>query len=259
VVESQTRLGPQATPRLPSPLPSALAAAPRPDPPAAVTTRQGPVRGLGMPPRSMPGPAIGLGARAPPPPRRRTTSNAPRRLTGWMALRRPGVTGAPVLSRRTDRGRTTGCSSASEVPSHARSSRHPTSPTSPIHGNEGTEDRTQPRTPFVAASIIKVDDEGGRARFSGGAIRIDSRDARLALSVQDSRFENNKGSTGGAISVRARGVGLPGGRLEIFRFVSLAPGRENGPLRGHDATERATTPAPRRRIPRQPRGVRIPI
>jgi predicted outer membrane repeat protein len=72
-------------------------------------------------------------------------------------------------------------------------------------------------TARITSSLFK----NNKARDLGGAIRIESEDARISLSVEDSRFENNKGSTGGAISMRVRGAGNPGGRIDIFRSVFL--------------------------------------
>ena len=67
----------------------------------------------------------------------------------------------------------------------------------------------------ITSSVFKTN----TARALGGAIFIDSRDSNVNFSIEDSRFENNRGGTGGAISMSIRGFGT--GRLNIFRSMVL--------------------------------------
>jgi hypothetical protein len=67
----------------------------------------------------------------------------------------------------------------------------------------------------IVATLTKSVFKNNTARGLGGAIRVDARGVPARLSIEDSRFENNRAGTGGAVSMRVVG----NGRLDIARSI----------------------------------------
>jgi hypothetical protein len=67
----------------------------------------------------------------------------------------------------------------------------------------------------IVATITKSVFKNNTARGLGGAIRVAARGVPARLSIEDSRFENNRAGTGGAVSMRVVG----NGRLDIARSI----------------------------------------